>query len=450
MALSAEELRAWTPYRVVDDGLTPLQRARLRVEQAGQWAPWQMLGRRMAVGCVALEITQRCNLDCTYCYLSESSEALKDIPLEEVFRRIEMIRAHYGPQTDVQVTGGEPTLRKRAELVAIVARIRDRGLRPSLFTNGIKATRDLLAELCKAGLEDVAFHVDLTQERKGFSSESELNTIRREYIERARALPLSVFFNTTAFPGNLHELPGLVRFFVGHADVVRLASFQVGADAGRGTGSERGDVSPEAVIEAIRSGAGAALDFGAAGAGHAECNRYAYGLILNGRMHDFFSDPQFVQEVIAASAHLVVDRAAKGRLLWTVAAFLVPHPGIFARAAVRFAKLAWSARRDLIAARGRVRKLSFFVHNFMDSSALERDRCEACSFMVMTAGGPMSMCVHNAKRDDYLLVPAEVRRQQRLMYFNPSTGRLEREVPGRISVTLTRKNASGRVGRGMR
>ena len=76
-----------------------------------------------------------------------ASEALKDIPLEEVFRRIDMIRAHYGPGTDVQVTGGEPTLRRRDELVAIVRRSRDAAMRASLFTNGIKASRELLAEL---------------------------------------------------------------------------------------------------------------------------------------------------------------------------------------------------------------------------------------------------------------------------------------------------------------
>ena len=34
--------------------------------------PNQVLGRRSTVGCVALEITQRCNLDCTLCYLSEA------------------------------------------------------------------------------------------------------------------------------------------------------------------------------------------------------------------------------------------------------------------------------------------------------------------------------------------------------------------------------------------
>ena len=93
------------------------------------------------VGCVALEITQRCNLDCDLCYLSESSQALKDLPLEEVYRRIAMIRAQYGEGTDIQITGGEPTLRPRAELLAIVRRAREAGLRPSLFTNGIRASR---------------------------------------------------------------------------------------------------------------------------------------------------------------------------------------------------------------------------------------------------------------------------------------------------------------------
>lgn len=153
---------------------------------ADQWASGQTVGRRMAIGCVALGITQRCNLDCTYCYLSESSEALKDIPLEEVYRRIDLIAEHYGAGTNVQVTGGEPTLRPQGELIAILGRVAQRGLRPSLFTNGIKLTRSLLEALSSAGLVDVAFHVDLTQERKGYPTEQSLNAVRLQYIELAR------------------------------------------------------------------------------------------------------------------------------------------------------------------------------------------------------------------------------------------------------------------------
>lgn len=445
--LSAEDIERWQPYPMpsVADGLTPMARTRLRMQKTQQWAPWQMLGRRMAIGCVALEITQRCNLDCSYCYLSESSEALKDIPIEEIFRRVDMISDHYGPNTDVQVTGGEPTLRRHDELVAIVRYIKEKGLRSSLFTNGIKATRDLLAELCEAGLEDVAFHVDLTQQRKGFATERELNSVRVEYINRARGLPLAVIFNTTTFPGNFHEIPELVKFFVRHADVVRLSSFQVGADMGRGTERERVTVNPSTVMDAIRFGAAANLNFDAASSGHAQCNGYAYGLIVNGRVHDFFNDPVFVQSILQSSARLKVDRADKTRMWKTALSYCIKNPATFWGVLQRFTRLVWRERRDFIAARGRVGKISFFVHNFMDSKALDHERCDACSFMVMTPEGPISMCVHNAKRDDYLLVSAKVKRENKLVFFNPATGEFENTLPTKIAITLNRKTARGRA-----
>ena len=443
--LSKSDIAAWKPYQLPGENHSPIEHTRQRMARAGQWAPWQMIGRRMAIGCVALEITQRCNLDCSYCYLSESSEALGDIPIEEVYRRIDLIHAHYGAGTDVQVTGGDPTLRKRDELLAIVAYIRRKGMRSSLFTNGINASRDMLIDLAAAGLEDVAFHVDMTQDRKGYGSEAALNALREEYIERARGLPLAVIFNTTAFPGNFREIPDLVRFFVRHSDVVRFASFQVGADMGRGTGRERVGVNSETVRNAIREGAGAHLDFAAASAGHAECNGYAYGLIVNGKVHDFFNDPDFVREILDTSAHLRMNRARKFEVWKTVVRYFSTHPRILAGVVSRLAKLAWKERRDFVAARGKVGKISFFVHNFMDSSQLSAERCDACSFMAMTPDGPLSMCIHNAKRDEYLLVASKVERGNKMMYFNPVTGQFEDRMPDKIAVTLTRKNVRGRA-----
>lgn len=442
--LTPAEIQAWQPASLGDDALTPLQRAQQRMAQAGQWAPWQALGRRFAIGCVALEITQRCNLDCTLCYLSESSEALKDIPLEEVLRRIDLIHAHYGANTDIQVTGGDPTLRNRAELVRIVRYIRSRDMRPSLLTNGVKASRDLLEELAGTGLIDVAFHVDMTQQRKGFSSEIALNAIRQEYIERARGLPLSVFFNTTVYRGNIHEVPDVVRFFIQHCDVVRMCSFQVGADTGRGI--DRGsDVSAARVMTAIQHGADTLLNFDAAGCGPAACNRYAYALIVNGRAYDCFNHPGFVQAMLAATTHLYFDRTDRRRAIATMADFLLQHPPLLAACLARAAGLAWRAKADLLAARGPIGKLSFFVHNFMDACHLEADRIAACSFMAMTAQGPLSMCLHNAKRDDYLVVPTEIRTANKLRFWNPVTGLLEDRKPERIAVSLTRKNARGRA-----
>src|SRR6478752_9053599 len=210
--------RAGTAMHADEDAeLTRLLAEKFRSFDAPYRTPRQILGRRSTAGCVALEITQRCNLDCTLCYLSDYSESVPDPPLDELKRKADNIKRLFGVQTNVQITGGDPTLRKREELVEIVRYVASIGLNPALFTNGIKCSRDLLAELREVGLIDVAFHVDVTQERKGYTSERQLNEIREEYLDRARGLGLAVIFNTTVCDQNLDDLPDLVRFFVGKA-----------------------------------------------------------------------------------------------------------------------------------------------------------------------------------------------------------------------------------------
>ena len=424
--LTAAEISAWRPQRT-PAGADPLV---LGLKQAAQWTPRQLAGRRWPVGCVALEITQRCNLDCSLCYLSEQSEAVRDLPLTEVLRRIEMIYDHYGRDTDVQVSGGDPTLRRREELVAIVRRISDLGMRPSLFTNGIKATRSLLSELAKNGLVDVAFHVDSSQNRRGFHSEVDLNRVRLEYIERARGLPLSVFFNTTVFHGNFHEIPDVVRFFIEHADVVRLASFQLQADTGRGVLRERPvHVSPETVSQQINAGAGASLNFDAALIGHPKCNRYAMTIETNGRLYDVFDDPRYIDGVFARISEARFDRRSPHRALMSLATATLRHPDYWWPTLRYLGRKLWQMRSDLLRGRGRVHKLSFFIHNFMDADNLDRDRCQSCIFMVATQDGPISMCVHNAKRDSFILRPLQLSGTKGRVLWDPLTGDYHDQMP---------------------
>ncbi len=314
VTLSAADIAALTPLAA--PSADPTEALRRRMQRTGQWAPHQTAGRRWPVACVSLEITQRCNLDCTLCYLSETSEAVRDFPLDEVMRRIELIHAHYGPGTDVQVSGGEPTLRRRDELLAIVAKIASMGMRASLFTNGIKATRELLQELAQAGLTDVAFHVDTTQQRAGYANETELNALRSQYIERARGLPLSVFFNTTVHAGNFVDIPALTAFFIGNADVVRFASFQLQAETGRGVLGARAEaIDNHSVAARLQRGAGTALRFNVLQAGHSECNRSAVLLAIGGRVYDAFEDEAFVARFMRETAHLRIDRGTPWRAL---------------------------------------------------------------------------------------------------------------------------------------
>lgn len=430
--LSPAEVASWTPYPPTSDGgPSAMEAARRRMVRTGQWSDEQHMGRRWPVGCVALEVTQRCNLDCTLCYLSESAEAVHDIPLTELFRRIETIALMYGPNTDVQITGGDPTLRKREDLVAIVRRIRAHRMRPTLFSNGIRATRDLLGELAAAGLVDVAFHVDMTQRRAGYASEVELNAVRRDYIQRARGLGLAIMFNTTVFAGNFHEVPMLAAFFLAASGDVSFASFQLQADTGRGTGGERPlIISPDSVADALRAGAGADLTFGVPGTGHRNCNRYAMALVCNGRAHDFYRDRQLMKPLFAATADLVVDRQHWWRAVRAFAAWTLRHPGYLPLLTRLGWRHVWRMKRDLVAARGRLTKISFFIHNFMSACRLERERVDACVFMAATADGPVSMCLHNARRDDFVLAPIRVDAGAATRFWNPANGRVQHD--GRI------------------
>lgn len=445
--LTPAEISSYEPYRpTLDGGPSAMEAARRRMVEAGQWNDEQHMGRRWPIGCVALEVTQRCNLDCTLCYLSENAEAVHDLPLTELFRRIETIALMYGPNTDVQITGGDPTLRKREDLVAVVRHIRANEMRPTLFTNGIRATREFLSELAAAGLVDVAFHVDMTQRRAGYASESELNEVRREYIGRARGLGLSIMFNTTVFSGNFHEIAKLGSFFVSVSGDVSLASFQLQADTGRGIDGERPpDISPNSVAEVLQTSAGTALTFGSPGIGHQSCNRYAMALVCNGRAYDFYGDRELMRPLLLATAAVPVNRQQKWRAVLAFIVWGLLNP-VYLPLLLRLSwRQVWRMRRDLIAANGRLTKISFFIHNFMSARQLEKERIDACAFMVETEDGPISMCLHNARRDDFVLKPVRIGKGSTGRFWNPIGGE-ETDSPGSgNSARPSPKRAKGRA-----
>ena len=387
--------------------------AQTKARMANVFSPNQVLGRTQTIGCVAVEITQRCNLDCTLCYLSEHSQAVRDIPISEVFKRLDAIVTHYGIGTHVQITGGDPTLRKHTELVEIIRYARAAGLYPAMFTNGIAASRPLLKKLAAAGLCDLALHVDTTQRRAGVDTEAALNEIREEYIERARGLGLMVIFNTTVHQSNIDEIPQLVQFFAAHADVVGLASFQLQADTGRGEWGSRTAVINQHTVQAqLEAGAQKPLPWGVVKVGHYDCHSYMPTVIVNGNIYPAIDDVELLSGLLNDFQAVTVNRHSPLHKIvfsyaWALLRKPVWWPRLLAYASTQLRRM-W---KDLLQGRGRIRKLSFFVQNFMDAEHLDSDRIGACSFMVMTAEGPVSMCEHNARRDEFILKPIDIAKQ---------------------------------------
>ncbi|WP_170562098.1 radical SAM protein [Ruegeria atlantica] len=400
------------------------RRAPLRggLHGCGEYGAGQTAGRFYPIACVALEVTQRCNLDCTLCYLSDRAEMTYDPPLSVLFARLATIHSHYGPGVSVQLTGGDPTLRKVEDLEALCREIRSLNMRSCLMTNGIRASRAFLTRLAAAGLDDVAFHVDMTQERNGFNSEAELNVVRRAYIRHTRGLGLRVLFNTTVFGGNFDELPALAQF-MRDCPEVSFVSFQMQADTGRGMLRERPDaITQDSVMAAVEAGYETPLHFDTAAVGHAKCNRYASVVTAGGRAVSLLSAKRLTHKVIAALSK--VDQSADGHIdtrdsVWRM---VRRNPLLALRAGLHLLGCVMRLGQGLL--QGPVRRQSVFIHNFMAADALEEDRCASCVFMVATANGPLSMCVHNAQRDMHLAAPDRVDGPTGPSWWNAAVPRL--------------------------
>jgi 7,8-dihydro-6-hydroxymethylpterin dimethyltransferase len=415
---SAEKQRAEELLKARFDHLSPEYRT-----------PKQVLGRRSTIGCVALEITQRCNLDCTLCYLSEYSESIPDIPMEVLKKRLDMIKDQYGVRTNVQITGGDPTMRDKKELVEIVRYASSIGLYPALFTNGIRASRELLKQLAEVGLIDVAFHVDLTQERKGFKTEMELCAVREKYLERGAGLGLSLIFNTTVFDGNIAEVPALARWFRDHAGTLGMASFQMQASTGRGFLREREEgITKRKICAAIEEGIGAKLTWDGVLIGHPDCHNIAYTLSTEGLTVDLFDLGGLAEDFLGDFGTVEMDRTKPVDSTLNLMKFafsskprwLAKTSRWIGRKVVEFGPAFARAK----AAGKHAGKLSFFIQNFQDEDKLDDARIHNCSFHVATDEGGVSMCLHNAKRDEFI-IPQWMKKGRDLQPKRPPIGEVD-------------------------
>jgi len=98
------------------------------------------LPSRQRAGLVMLEITEKCNLTCPMCYAG-SNPAGRHYSIAEIEQRIDQIIAAEGPTVCIQLSGGEPSVRK--DLPEIAALIRSRGFTNfEMISNGVRIARD--------------------------------------------------------------------------------------------------------------------------------------------------------------------------------------------------------------------------------------------------------------------------------------------------------------------
>lgn len=174
--------------------------------------------------CVLLEVTRRCNLNCSFCFAHDAAE---EPTMEQLKRAVDKICEHSRPL--IQLSGGEPTLRD--DLPELIRYIRDKGVRfVQLNTNGLRLAADAAytKSLADAGLNIVFLQFDGVTDAvyETLRGKALLETKKR-CIEACGERGLGVTLVPTLVRGvNEAQVGDIIRFGVSRSPVVRGVHFQ--------------------------------------------------------------------------------------------------------------------------------------------------------------------------------------------------------------------------------
>lgn len=184
---------------------------------------------------VEIEVTQRCNLHCPVCFMSAESEDDEMAP--EGFRSFyQAIIDNAGADTGVQLTGGEPTVRK--DLADIIRLGREMGFWGiEVNTNGLVISKDIdyLRGLVDAGLTGIYLQFDgVTPEPYLTTRGADVLPMKLRAIENCRTLGIQVVLAMTIVAGlNDDQVGDVIKFATENNDVIAGVALQPAFISGR-------------------------------------------------------------------------------------------------------------------------------------------------------------------------------------------------------------------------
>ncbi len=342
-----------------------------------------------------VEVTNRCNMDCPVCF-SDANHPADDVPLDEVRRRLERLLEVTGQPIPIQISGGEPTVRR--DLPEIVGIARALGFRNiELVTNGIRIARRpaLLEELRDRGLTAVYLQFDgLRRETFLALRGQDMTEVRARAVEAARAAKLCCTLAVAVTRGvNDDELGDVVRFAVDNIDTVRAVNFQ---SATRFTGrfdlpDENHGYSLPALLALIERQTGLPADtFRSEHLGHPLCNAMSLVFVVDGRLEPLFKyvTRDDLMGFLGDDPRDTVLALFRGKREFFFRHLMNPHAWkLIAKAAPIFGASPWSVLTT--------QHLLLFAKSFMERDALDPARVARCCYGISGADGVYSFCAFN-------------------------------------------------------
>jgi len=158
--------------------------------------------------------------------------------------------------------------------------------------------------------------------------------------------------------------------------------------------------------------------------GHSNCNKYTSIMTSGNIRTTLFDDRKFFNKLFSVLASVGDNWADPSIVIRRAIVSALTSPSLLWGGMKFWSKKFWALKSGILRGNG-VHRINFFIHNFMDAEKLECERCETCVFMVATADGPLSMCVHNAKRDQMISKPA--RDSNGKITWNPLPPKLDKK-----------------------
>lgn len=225
-----------------------------------------------------LDVTSNCNFACPFCF-ADASRNTADPGLNHLCSLLERVY-ETSPECNLQISGGEPTL--RSDLPRIIAHARQIGFKfVQLNTNGFLLAKDknLVSRLAAAGLASVFLQFDGTLDGVHTRLRGRaLCEIKESAIGHCREHHIGVVLVPTLVPGiNIQEIGPILGYALDHAPGVRGVHFQPVSYFGRHTGVPKDEeriTIPEVLmeIESQTQGLFRQKDFRPSACEHALCS----------------------------------------------------------------------------------------------------------------------------------------------------------------------------------
>ncbi|MFI4945223.1 MAG: radical SAM protein [Burkholderiales bacterium] len=162
---------------------------------------------------VAWNLTKRCNLSCSHCYISAGpfETAESELSTAECRRVIDELVA-VNPSPMLILSGGEPLVRD--DLAEIASHASGRGATVVVGTNGTTLTEPRVAMLAGAGVSGVAVSVDSLDAGTHDHFRGGAHALERtkDALGRLREHRIDFVVQTTATPQNAAEIPKLLEW----------------------------------------------------------------------------------------------------------------------------------------------------------------------------------------------------------------------------------------------